>query len=447
MSKNLQVHEAALARHVRLYRRRIRMSPFVSLFVLPSAAAIVLGLWLGVVPASSVMAAPAAQATPPAAVARFNNVSIYSGPGTNYPIIGTIAYGQGCTVTGRDTITGWWLVQCPTGVTGWVAYDGVNVVGDIAMVPLFIAGSQPPPALQPSLPQPVPTNGWRATYFANKDLLGSPVLVQDVPDVNFNWGLGSPGPTVPADYFSARYERTVALAPGSYLLTLRMDDGARLFIDDQPVLDDWRVGSVRELSTIRMLGSGARLRIEYFDENGEASISFAMTPMAALPPALPTPSAPWPSQAPDLAVVQDQWRAQFFNNTDLGGRPVAAMYQPRGVYPLDMNWGGGAPAPGVGADFWSARYEGRFYFAPGNYDFFAVSDDGVRVYINDILLINAWFDGYNDRSNRFDRVGAGWHTMRVEYYERTGNANLRVWWSFAGSRQPVTGPIPPPPTP
>lgn len=201
------------------------------------------------------------------------------------------------------------------------------------------------------------------------------------------------------------------------------------------------------MATLRTLGGSVRLRIDYFEENGEASIAFAMTPMAALPPALPTPSAPWPSQAPDLALVQDQWRAQFFNNTDLGGRPVAAMYQPCGVYPLDMNMGWGAPAPGIGVDFWSARYEGRFYFASGNYDFFAVSDDGVRAYIDDILLINAWFDGYNDRSNRFDRAGAGWHTMRVEYYERTGNANLRVWWAFAGSKQPVTGPIPPPPTP
>ncbi len=237
------------------------------------------------------------------------------------------------------------------------------------------------------------------------------------------------------------------MAPGSYLLALRMDDGARLYIDDQLVLDDWRDGSARELSAVRTLGSSARLRIDYYEEDREASLAFAMTPMAALPPVLPTPAAPWPSQAPALAVVQDQWRAQFFNNTDLGGSPVTALYQARGVYPLDMNWGWGAPAPGAGADFWSARYEGRFYFAPGSYDFFAVSDDGVRVYIDDILLINAWFDGYNDRRSRFEQVGAGWHTMRVEYYERIGSANLRVWWSFGGTPLPVTGPIPPPPTP
>jgi hypothetical protein len=211
-------------------------------------------------------------------------------------------------------------------------------------------------------------------------------------------------------------------------------------------LDDWRVGSLRELSVVWTLGSSARLRIDYFEENGEASIFFAMTSIGVAPPALPTPP-PWQSPAPDLPIVQDQWRVQIFNNTDLGGNPVVAMYQPRGMYPLDLNWGVGSPAAGIGADFWSARYEGRFYFAQGDYDFFAVSDDGVRVYINDILLINAWYDGYNDRSNGFNQVGEGWHTIRVEYYERTGNANLRVWWSFVGSRQPVTGPIPPPPTP
>jgi uncharacterized protein YraI len=412
-------------------------------FVLPVLAAMLLGLWWGMALASSATAAPAAQTAPPVAVGRFNDVNVYSGPGTNYPIIGTIPYGVGCNVPGRDMITGWWLVQCPAGVTGWVAYDSVNTVGDTTLVPLFIAGSVP--AAAP--PQPAPTDSWRATYFANKDLLGSPVLVQDVPDINFNWGLGSPGPSVPPDHFSARYERTLALAPGSYLLTLRMDDGARLYIDDQLVLDDWRVGPARELSAVRTVGRSPHLRIDYFEENGEASISFAMTPMNALPPVLPTPSAPWSSPVPDLPVVKGQWRVQFFNNTDLGGSPAAAMYQPRGVYPLDMNWGLGAPVPGVGADFWSARYEGRFHFAYGNYDFFAVSDDGVRVYIDDILLINSWFDGYNDRSNRFDKVDAGWHTLRVEFYERTGNANLRVWWLIVGSRQPIAGPIPPPPPP
>jgi hypothetical protein len=50
-------------------------------------------------------------------------------------------------------------------------------------------------------------------------------------------------------------------------------------------------------------------------------------------------------------------------------------------------------------------------------------------------VIDGWRDGYIDLTNRFYAVGAGIHTVRVEYYERTGNAQLRVWWfeDFANS--------------
>ena len=43
-------------------------------------------------------------------------------------------------------------------------------------------------------------------------------------------------------------------------------------------------------------------------------------------------------------------------------------------------------------------------------------------------LLDGWRDGYKDLTNRFYAIGAGIHTMRVEYYERTGNAAVRVWW-------------------
>ncbi|MBK8046798.1 MAG: hypothetical protein IPK16_06545 [Anaerolineales bacterium] len=156
---------------------------------------------------------------------------------------------------------------------------------------------------------------------------------------------------------------------------------------------------------------------------------------------------------PDLAIPQDQWRAQYFNNTDLAGSPAAASYVSRGAYPLDKNWGSGSPAAGVGADYWSARFEGNFYFTPADYDFFAQSDDGVRVYIDNILIIDAWYDGYKQASNKFDRIGDGYHLMRVDYYERAGDGYVRVWWAYRGSSNPVqpsgntSNDIPPPPPP
>lgn len=416
---------------------------------LAQLTALLVGLLLALAVALPATAAPAAQTGQPLAVAKFETAYIRSGPSTNYPPVATLAYGQGCPVVGRDTFTGWWLVQCPNGIMGWVSFEVVTIQGDAGSVPLYNVGSAAtvgPPEVQ----QPVQTStGWRASYYANQDLAGTPVLVQDVPEINFNWGYGSPGPNVPADYFSARFERTLAVTPGNYTLTLRMDDGARVFVDDQLVIDDWRGGSLRQLQTVYMLGSNPRFRIEYFEAGSEASLYFSIAPLGGgnpTPPVQPTP-APWQPSAPDLAVTNDQWRAQFFNNTDVSGSPVAAQYEQRGFYPLDKYWGEASPAAGVPADYWSARFEGRFYFSLADYDFHAQSDDGVRVYIDDILIVDGWFDGYVDRSNRFSQVGEGYHTMRVDYYDRSGNAYVRVWWSYAGNPNPIPGPIPPPPTP
>ncbi|MBK8049813.1 MAG: hypothetical protein IPK16_23520 [Anaerolineales bacterium] len=99
------------------------------------------------------------------------------------------------------------------------------------------------------------------------------------------------------------------------------------------------------------------------------------------------------------------------------------------------------------------RFEGNFYFTPADYDFFAQSDDGVRAYIDNILIIDAWYDGYKQASNKFDRIGDGYHLMRVDYYERAGDGYVRVWWAYRGSSNPVqpsgntSNDIPPPPPP
>ena len=159
------------------------------------AASLMLVLATGAAAQAGAVEAPLAQSGGTIAVAKADSVNIRSGPSTGYPVVGSLAYGQSCPVIGRDTISGWWLLQCPNGVTGWVSPDLVNIIGDPNGVPLYtVAGPTP------SQPQPQPTpppSGWSASYFANRDLQGNPVLVQTVQDINFNWGYGSPGPSVP----------------------------------------------------------------------------------------------------------------------------------------------------------------------------------------------------------------------------------------------------------
>ena len=77
---------------------------------------------------------------------------------------------------------------------------------------------------------------------------------------------------------------------------------------------------------------------------------------------------------------------------------------------------------------WSARWVGAFQFDSGTFSFRIQADDGVRVYLDGLLVIDRWVDGYKEAGNRVIGVGSGLHTVTVEYYERTGNASIRLWW-------------------
>ena len=57
--------------------------------------------------------------------------------------------------------------------------------------------------------------------------------------------------------------------------------------------------------------------------------------------------------------------------------------------PLDLHWGSGSPGTGVAVDGFSAKFEGDFTFAAGTYRFTSVVDDGMRLYIDDVLIKDA----------------------------------------------------------
>ncbi|MEW5718745.1 MAG: PA14 domain-containing protein, partial [Chloroflexota bacterium] len=82
---------------------------------------------------------------------------------------------------------------------------------------------------------------WTGSYFANANLQGNPAFVREDPNIDFAWGNASPGSGIPADNFSVRWTRWLYLdAPGNWTFVTTTDDGARLFIDDQLVIDAWQ---------------------------------------------------------------------------------------------------------------------------------------------------------------------------------------------------------------
>lgn len=134
----------------------------------------------------------------------------------------------------------------------------------------------------------VPANHWRGEYFPNISLSGTASLVRDDgEDLTMRWGDQGPdmsGCMPAADMFSARWTRNVPLAAGNVRLHVVSDDGFRVWIDNQLVMDHWMVqGSTPWDQDVSVAAGSRQLRIEYFEQSGLANLEFALQ-------ALPTPT-------------------------------------------------------------------------------------------------------------------------------------------------------------
>jgi hypothetical protein len=102
---------------------------------------------------------------------------------------------------------------------------------------------------------------------------------QEGEGIYFDWGLGSPAGGISEDYFSARWTRDIEFAGGFYRFYLRVDDGGRLAIDNQYVIDQWRPvggGSGPVTYTIdRYMTPGFhRMKVEFQEIVGGATVRF-----------------------------------------------------------------------------------------------------------------------------------------------------------------------------
>ena len=113
---------------------------------------------------------------------------------------------------------------------------------------------------------------WRAEYFANRWLTEASVLVREDTDINFSWGVGSPGSVVPADDFSARWQRYVSYTPGHYRFTVSSDAGTRLWVDDRLLVDQWHDRGGTYTADLDLAAGYHQVRLEYLHHSGNASV-------------------------------------------------------------------------------------------------------------------------------------------------------------------------------
>ncbi len=285
--------------------------------------------------------------------------------------------------------------------------------------PTATATQVPPTATQvpPTATQVPPTVAavqivdWRGEYYDNRDLIGAPRVRNDVK-IDFAWGTGSPMSGMPADNFSARWTRRLDFEGRTYRFNLRIDDGARLWIDGQLVIDAWQDGSERTLSVERSMTAGQHdVRVEMYERTGDATIAFWREVVESYP----------------------DWKGEYFNNRDLAGSPIVV----RNDKGIDFNWGTGAPATGLPADNFSVRWTRNINLDAGLYRFSVQVDDGARLWVDGRLVIDQWHDGSSTYTADVSLSG-GTHALRLEYYERTGGALVRLGWTKQKPATPTT---------
>lgn len=264
---------------------------------------------------------------------------------------------------------------------------------------------------------------WVASYWNNSDLSGTATLSRQEANLDWNWGGGSPDPAINSDFFSARWTRYIYVSAGVYRFTATTDDGMRVFIDDQPVLDEWREQAERTFSVERSLSSGHHLvRVEYFERTGAAMARLYWQRIDGPPPTI------------------HNWRGEYYNNRSLAGDPSLV----RDDANLDFQWGANSPAPGVITnDNFSVRWSRPLDLSRGNYRFTITTDDGARLWVNNAKIIDEWREQSVHTYSADIYLPGGVIPIRLEYFEATQDATIRLQWSrLDGGGQPEPTPTP-----
>ncbi|MEM7371448.1 MAG: PQQ-dependent sugar dehydrogenase [Bacteroidota bacterium] len=153
--------------------------------------------------------------------------------------------------------------------------------------------------------------GVPAIYYDNLDLT-TPVLNRTDPTVDFYWGSGRPDPSMNYETFSVKWEGEIE-APYSetFTFTTSSDDGVRLWVNNQLVIDQWNDQEVTEFSgTIAMTAwSRVPIRMEYYQQNVYASAKLEWSSSSLSREVVPTdflypPSTSLGPEDIDLSAIQ-----------------------------------------------------------------------------------------------------------------------------------------------
>ncbi|TCN59534.1 T9SS C-terminal target domain-containing protein [Flavobacterium circumlabens] len=119
-------------------------------------------------------------------------------------------------------------------------------------------------------------------------------------------------------------------------------------------------------------------------------------------------------------------QATYYNNIDFTGAS-AFRIDPS----INFNWGNGSPLAAIEADTFSVRWTGQIRPSYSEtYTFYTTTDDGVRLWVNDVQLINKWnIQGSTEHTATITLNAGQKYNIKVEYFDNAGGATSKLSWS------------------
>ncbi len=144
---------------------------------------------------------------------------------------------------------------------------------------------------------------WRGEYFNNPTLSGRADLIREDTVISFDWGDGLPaspqelGEAWTGDNFSVRWTKTEYFFDEVYAFAARSDDGVRMYINGELIIDEWHDNQFTWYSVEREMTAGEyKIVVEFYETIGRAAIQAGYYPLNPLPTPTDTPKySPTPS--------------------------------------------------------------------------------------------------------------------------------------------------------
>lgn len=332
------------------------------------------------------------------------------------------------------------FTKSPGGTEDWIVYHATSdPTGDqrgkrSVRIQKFLWNSDDTPNFDVPLPASVvlaapeetpgaPVHGLAGEHYNNGSLSGTPIAITTNATMDFDWSIGAPQFGVDTNGFSIRWTgQLLAPTSGTYTFQTESDDGVRLWVNGQPLINDWNAHPTTTNSAAITLAGGefADLRLEYFDNIGSAVARLKWVPPGGVLAVVPDAN---------LFPATNGLRGEYFNGTNFGTRVVTRL-DPQ----VNFDWGTSLPDVGVPADAFSVRWTGRLR-APvdGSYTLHTVSDDGIRLWLGGQLLISNWTQHVTMEDIAVFTMAAGQeYDLRLEAYDAGGNAVAKLLWTPPG---------------